>query len=100
MLNSGPALSMGWHPESGFLNARWEHYCELMMIYLLAIGSPKHPIPPSSWNAWTRPKIKYEEIEYIPVNDPIFTHQSSHSCYNFRTHRDTYTDYSQHPQRS
>jgi len=35
---------MGWTPESGFLNARWEHYCELMMIYLLAIGSPTHPL--------------------------------------------------------
>ncbi len=35
MLNGGPTLSMGWHPESGFLDARWEHYCELMMIYLL-----------------------------------------------------------------
>src|SRR5256886_11527693 len=32
MLNGGKTFSMGWHPESGFLNARWEHYCELMKI--------------------------------------------------------------------
>ena len=93
MLNSGPTLSMGWHPESGFLNARWEHYCELMMIYLLAIGSPTHPIPPSSWNAWTRPKIKYQGIEYISGNDPIFTHQYSHAWFDFRSKRDAYADY-------
>ncbi len=45
MLNGGKTLSMGWHPESGFLDARWSHYCELMMIYLLALGSPTHPDP-------------------------------------------------------
>jgi len=77
MLNGGKTLSMGWTPESGFLNARWEHYCELMMIYLLGIGSPTHPLPPTSWDAWTRPTIKYQGIEYISGNDPIFTHQYS-----------------------
>jgi len=93
MLNGGSTLSMGWTPESGFLNARWEHYCELMMIYLLAIGSPTHPIPASSWNAWTRPKIQYQGIEYISGNDPIFTHQYSHAWFDFRKKRDAYTDY-------
>jgi hypothetical protein len=93
MLNGGPTLSMGWLPESGFLNARWEHYSELMMIYLLAIGSPTHPAPRSSWNAWTRPKIKYQGIEYISGNDPIFTHQYSQAWFDFRKKRDSYTDY-------
>ena len=93
MLNGGKTFSMGWHPESGFLDARWEHYCELMMIYLLAIGSPTHPVPASSWNAWTRPKIKYQGIEYISGNDPIFTHQYSHAWFDFRNKRDAYADY-------
>src|SRR5882762_7919370 len=93
MLNGGKTFSMGWKPESGFLDARWEHYCELMMIYLLAIGSPTHPVPASSWNAWTRPKIKYQGIEYISGNDPIFTHQYSHAWFDFRNKRDAYTDY-------
>jgi len=93
MLNGGSTLSMGWTPESGFLNARWEHYCELMMIYLLAIGSPTHPLPASSWDAWTRPKIQYQGIEYISGNDPIFTHQYSQAWYDFRNKRDAYADY-------
>jgi len=93
MLNDGPTLSMGWHPETGFLNARWEHYCELMMIYLLAIGSPTHPISPETWNAWTRPKINYQGIEYISGNDPLFTHQYSHAFFDFRNKSDAYTDY-------
>jgi hypothetical protein len=93
MLNGGTTLSMGWKPESGFLDARWSHYCELMMIYLLAIGSPTHPVSPDSWNAWTRPVIKYQGIEYISGNDPIFTHQYSHAWFDFRNKRDAYTDY-------
>jgi hypothetical protein len=92
-LNGGKTFSMGWHPESGFLDARWEHFCELMMIYLLAIGSPTHPVPPDSWNAWTRPKVQFQGLEWISGNDPIFTHQYSHAFYDFRKKRDAYTDY-------
>jgi hypothetical protein len=95
MLNGGPTFSMGWHPESGFLKARWEHYCELMMIYLLAIGSPTHAVSPETWKAWTRPTITYQGITYISGNDPIFTHQYSHAWFDFRGKRDAYTNYFQ-----
>jgi hypothetical protein len=91
--NGGKTFSMGWHPESGFLNARWEHYSELMMIYLLAIASPTHPVDASSWDAWTRAKISYQGIEYISGNDPIFTHQYSHAWFDFRNKRDAYANY-------
>jgi hypothetical protein len=93
MLNGGSTLSMGWHPETGFLDARWEHYCELMMIYLLGIGSPTHPLPPDTWKAWTRPVIKYQGLEYISGNDPIFTHQYSQAWFDFRKKRDAYANY-------
>ena len=93
MLNGGEAFSMGWHPESGFLSSRWEHYCELMMIYLLAIGSPTHPVSAETWKAWTRPTIQYQGIEYISGNDPIFTHQYSQAWYDFRGKQDAYADF-------
>lgn len=93
MLNGGKTFSMGWKPESGFLEARWEHYCELMMIYLLAIGSPTHPVSSETWKAWTRPTVKFEGLEYISGNDPIFTHQYSQAWFDFRHKRDAYTDY-------
>jgi hypothetical protein len=91
--NGEKTLSMGWHPEKGFLEARWNHYCELMMIYLLGIGSPTHPLAPDTWDAWARPTIKYEGLEYVSGNDPIFTHQYSHAWYDFRNKRDKYTNY-------
>ena len=92
-LNGGRAVSMGWKPQTGFLKARWDHYCELMMIYLLGIGSPTRAIPPDSWKAWSRPVINYQGIEYISGKDPIFTHQYSHAWFDFRGKRDAYADY-------
>ena len=93
MLNGGKTLSMGWHPESGFLDARWSHYCELMMIYLLAIGSPAHPIGGEYWYNWSRPVIHYDGYTYISGNDPLFTHQYSQAWWDFRRKRDKYANY-------
>ena len=47
-------LPQGWTPEIGFLPYRWDYYSELMMIYLLGLGSSTHPLPVSAWNAWKR----------------------------------------------
>jgi hypothetical protein len=93
MLNGGKTFSMGWQPDSGFLNARWEHYCELMMIYLLAIGSPTHPVAPNYWDNFTRPTIHYAGYSFISGDDPIFTHQYSQAWYDFRGKRDGFADY-------
>jgi hypothetical protein len=93
MLNGGKTFSMGWQPDTGFLDARWSHYCELMMIYLLAIGSPSHPVMPEYWNNFTRPVIHYAGFDYISGNDPLFTHQYSQAWYDFRYKGDAYADY-------
>jgi hypothetical protein len=93
MLNGGKTFSMGWKPESGFLNSRWNHYCELMMIYLLAIGSPTNAIAPEYWNNFTRPVIHYAGFSYISGNDPLFTHQYSQAWFDFRHKRDAYANY-------
>jgi hypothetical protein len=93
MLNRGKTFSMGWHPETGFLDARWKTYCELMMIYLLAIGSPSHPIAPKYWSHFERPILHYAGYDFISGNDPLFTHQYSHAWFDFRQKRDKYADY-------
>lgn len=93
MLNNGSAFAMGWFPESGFIPQRWNHYCELMMIYLLAIGSPTHPVTPDHWNNFTRPIVRYDGLSFISGNDPIFTHQYSQAWFDFRQKRDAYADY-------
>lgn len=93
MLNGGDALSMGWHPETGFIDSRWNHYCELMMIYLLGIGSPTHPLKPESWNAFSRPKVRFQNYEYISGDPNLFTHQYSHAWFDVRAKKDAYADY-------
>jgi hypothetical protein len=93
MQNGDRTLTMGWKPESGFLTSRWSHYCELMMIYLLAIGSPTQTKPPDAWNARTRPTYTYNGVTYISAGDPIFTHQFSHAWFDFRNQQDAYANY-------
>jgi len=94
MLNGGAAFSMGWTPENGFISSRWDTYCELMMIYLLAIGSPTNPVPASSWDAFTRPVFTFQGITYITnLNAPLFIHQFSHAWFDFRNKSDKYANY-------
>jgi len=93
MLNAGDAFAMGWHPETGFLSSRWSHYSELMMIYLLAIGSPSHPVSSEAWKSFSRPVQRYAGLEYISGDDPIFVHQYSHAWFDFRGKRDEYANY-------
>jgi len=92
MLNGGTTLSMGLR-KGEFLPARWNHYCELMLLYLLAMGSPTHPLDADCWQAWTRPKMSYAGFDYISAADPLFVHQYSHAWFDFRNKRDAYADY-------
>jgi hypothetical protein len=92
MLNGEKTFSMGLR-NGIFLKSRWDHYSELMMLYLLALGSPTHPIDPACWDAWSRPTMHYGGFEYIGAADPLFVHQYSHAWFDFRNQRDRYADY-------
>ena len=93
MLNGGLTFSMGWRPKSGFITTRWDHYCELMMLYLLAIGTPTHSIDPSFWKNFARPRINYGPYVFIAAADPLFVHQYSHAWFDFQGKHDAYADY-------
>ncbi len=95
LLTDGTTLCHGWKPEGGFLKARWDTYSELMMLYLLGLGSPTHPLPEETWEAWKRPVFDYEGIRYIGSNAPLFVHQYSHAWFDFRGKRDRHADYFQ-----
>ena len=92
-LQGAKTLSMGWTPEHGFIKSRWDTYSELMMIYLLGLGSPTHPLPPETWDAWARPDFEYKGIHYIGARAPLFVHQYSHAWFDFRGKRDKYASY-------
>ena len=86
-------LPHGWRPETGFLQFRWENYSEMMMMYLLGLGSTSHPLPASSWDAWQRTPFEYDGIRYIGSFAPLFIHQYSQAWFDFRGKHDKYTDY-------
>jgi hypothetical protein len=86
-------LPHGWTPEFGFLPYRWDYYSEMMMIYLLGLGSLPYPLPTSVWNAWKRTKFEYDGIRYIGSFAPLFVHQYSQAWFDFRNRRDHFADY-------
>jgi hypothetical protein len=88
-------LSHGWLPEVGFLPYRWDYYNEMMMMYLLGMGSPTYPLRPEVWDAWKRIPFDYEGMRYIGSFAPLFVHQYSQAWFDFRGKRDKYADYFQ-----
>jgi hypothetical protein len=92
-LNGSKTFALDWTPEDGFDRLRWDSYCESMMLYLLAIGSPTQPIPADCWHAIARPKMVYEGQQYISSPAPLFVHQFSHAWFDFRGKHDDYANY-------
>ena len=88
-------LSHGWTPELGFIPSRWDYYSELMMMYLLGIGSSSHPLNKDAWSAWKRITFEYNGLRYIGSFAPLFVHQYSQAWFDFRNKRDQFTDYFQ-----
>ncbi len=86
-------LPHGWRPETGFLQYRWDNYSEMMMIYLLGLGSSSRPLPAGAWDAWKRTLFEYDGIRYIGSFAPLFVHQYSQAWFDFRNRRDRYADY-------
>lgn len=88
-----PLIAMGWYPESGFIEHDWAGYNEAMLVYILALASPTHPIEPDAWEAWTRSYDLswgvFQGQEYLSFA-PQFGHQYSHVWIDFRGIRDRY----------
>jgi hypothetical protein len=89
--NGAPAVSHGWKPETGFLRYRWEGYSEALLLYVLGLGSPTHPLPGDSYRAWTE-SFRWKKlygIEFVYAG-PLFIHQLSHVWIDPRGIQDEY----------
>ncbi len=86
-------LSMGWTPELGFIPSRWDLYSELMMMYLLGMGSQSYALQSDAWLAWKRTTFEYDGLRYIGSFAPLFVHQYSQAWFDFRNQRDHFADY-------
>jgi hypothetical protein len=86
-----PLVSMGWRPDEGFIPHDWEGFNEAMILYVLALGSPTHPIAAESWTAWTSTYqwLNFHGYEHLNFA-PHFGHQYSHVWIDFRGIQDAY----------
>ena len=90
-MNGKECMSMGWFPEQGFLDSQWIGYNEAMILVIMALGSPTHPIHDRAWESWCR-TYKWSEFygqEHINFS-PLFGHQYSHVYIDFRGIYDPY----------
>ena len=89
--NFHPGLLMQWTPETGFSQAQWIGYNEASIMYILALGSPSHPIDYSGWAAWTSGYLwQTHYLQTYVVFPPLFGHQYSHCWIDFRNIADEY----------
>lgn len=81
----------GWRPERGFIPYGWTGYNEALLLLVLGLGSPSHPLPAESYAAWTR-TYRWKELygyEHL-FGGSLFVHQLSHAWIDFQGIRDEY----------
>jgi hypothetical protein len=86
-----PLVSMGWHPEKGFIDSDWHGFNEGIILNILALGSPTHPVDEAAWAAYQSTYQWADFYGYQHVNfAPLFGHQYSHIWIDFRGIQDAY----------
>ncbi len=86
---------MGWNPEGGaegtFLDAYWDYYSdEAILITLLAVASPTHPVSADVFYAWKRETANYASGRpFIQSwHGSLFAYQYAHAWLDFKGLKD------------
>ncbi len=95
MTNYSPGIEMGYMPKpgGGFLGyGKWIGYNEASIMYILAMGSPTHPVDyTDGWDYWTSGYNWAGVLGYQYVNfPPLFGHQYSQCWLDLRAIDDDY----------
>ena len=86
-----PTICLAWKPESGFVPYDWRGYNEAMLLHILALGSPTHPVEGDVWDAWLSRYVwgKFHGLQHVGF-PPLFGHQYTHVWIDFRGIADRY----------
>jgi hypothetical protein len=87
----GTTVRQGWKPECGFLHYGWDGYDEAIILYVLGLASPTHPLPERSYIEWTA-TYQWENIydyEFLYAG-PLFIHHFSQAWIDFSGIRDLF----------
>lgn len=86
-----PRVAMGWTPEAGFGTWDWRGLDEASILYILALGSPTHPIDSTAWEGWTS---TYQWGSWYGQSHvgfaPLFGHEYSQVWLDLRGIQDPY----------
>lgn len=76
---------MAYRPEKGF-EGYWDFYAEQLMLYVLAAGSPTHPVDDRPYYAFKRHRAAYGQGEPFIHSwfGSLFTYQFSHAWLDWR----------------
>ncbi len=81
-------MHQAWKPGEGMINY-YGSYSEAILLNLLAIGSPTHPIPAESFYAIRRPKGNYNGPDFVfTEGGQMFVYQYPQLWYDFRNTTD------------
>ena len=85
-----PMVVHGWDPEEGFLPYDWRGMNESMLVPILALASPGHPLGPEVWADWERGCRwgTFQGIEHVGF-PPLFGHQYSQVWLDLRGLQDS-----------
>lgn len=91
---SSHGIVMSYRPEKGWSTHDWVGYDEGMLVYVLAAGSPTHPVGKDAWDQGWAPQLEsqwghYYGQDYLTFA-PLFGHQYSHVWIDFRGIRDAF----------
>ncbi len=83
-------ISHGWDPEKGFLPYDWGGYNESMLVPIMALASPTHPVSREVWSKWASGCRwdSYRGYDHVGF-PPLFGHQYSHVWLDLRGVQDS-----------
>ena len=93
-LPNSHGITMGWRPERGFESHDWIGYNEGMLVYILAVASPTHPVGTDAWEQGWAARLEenwdtFYGRQYVQFG-PLFGHQYSHVWVDFRGIQDRF----------
>jgi hypothetical protein len=87
-------LTLSYTPEKGYSRSQWDQYAEDLLLLILGLGHPTHPLPAATWDAWTRQKQTLPDGQsLIGLDRALFIHQYDFQFLDLRGKKDGYADY-------
>ncbi|MBX3021799.1 MAG: hypothetical protein KF799_09005 [Bdellovibrionales bacterium] len=78
-------LNLSYRDGIGFNKYQLSIYAEQMLLILLGLGHPTHPLPLETWHAWERREYEGHSLRGVALDMPLFIHQYSMMFVDFRS---------------